>query len=62
MTDIYRYFFVAATPWQFLSEDMFSIFAGYTLNMQEGPCMFLSAYWLKLRHSGHPHRLAAEPW
>ena len=35
-----RSFFVAATPWPFLSEDMFSIFASYSLNMQEWPCMF----------------------
>ena len=40
VTDIYLVFFVAATPWPFLPEDMFSICASYTLNMQEWPCMF----------------------
>lgn len=36
---IYLFFF-GATPWPFLPEDMFSIFASYTVNMPEWPCMF----------------------
>ena len=44
-------------PWQFWSEDMFAIFASYTLNMHEGPCMFLfcilaeaSPFWPSTSH------------